>query len=85
MRRENSPPDCFLVPLNSVTLARSRLRRRISSAWASTSLITLADRKIYFCQVWIDLVLIPNRCAICRSGAKLSCWKTLQTRLVAVG
>jgi hypothetical protein len=42
---------------SSVTRAKSRLRRRISSACASTSWITFVGRENSFCHVLIDLVL----------------------------
>jgi hypothetical protein len=61
IRRENRPPDCFLVR-PEVTRARSRFRRRISSAWASTSWITFIGRENSRCHVLIDLVLPLGDC-----------------------
>jgi len=68
IRRENSPPDRFLIRLKSVARARSRVSRRISSAWASTSCITFAGRENSLCHVQIDLVLTSNRSAASRTG-----------------
>ncbi|BAQ68694.1 hypothetical protein NHU_01536 [Rhodovulum sulfidophilum] len=41
----------FRISRSSVTRARSRFSRRISSAWAATSWITFAGRENCFCQV----------------------------------